>query len=251
MTYVKLKCCIPACTDNGVGHEEAVGVMGIGTNSLADRLDATLAHLSRASDCVVLRHYARGDVLYRQDEPASHMFYIVKGMVRTYILSPDGRERTFLIVRSGDLLGDAPFYLESKHLANAAAFGGEVGAYRIAREGFDCLLRADSELVRMLLANLAQRAYLLAQGVASQSFQDVRGRVQVALVQLAGQHGIVTREGIVIDMRITHEELARLVSANRATVSACLSRLQRDGFFRVIDQRIVLAPWAAGQLLPP
>lgn len=225
--------------------------MDAGKSSLTDALEATLAHLSKSSGCIVLTRYAGGDVIYRQDEPALHLFYILKGRVRTYVLSPDGKERTFFIVGAGDLLGDVSFYLENKCLSNAEAFGGEVEAYQIAREGFDRLLSENPELARVLLANLAQRAHLLAQGVVSQSFQDVRGRVQVALVQLAGQHGIVTGEGIVIDMRITHEELARLIGANRATVSACLSQLQRDGFCRVVNQRIVLAPWAAGQLLPP
>ncbi|MDY7042458.1 MAG: Crp/Fnr family transcriptional regulator [Chloroflexota bacterium] len=199
----------------------------------------------------MLRSYARGDVIYTQDEPASQLFYIIEGRVRIYILSPDGRERTFLIVGAGDLLGDVSFYLDSKTLANAEAFDKIVYTYQIAREGFDLLLDESPELSRTLLASLAQKTRWLAQEIADQSFHDVRGRVQVALIRLAGQHGTLTKQGITIDMRITHDELAKLVGANRATVSACLSELQRDGFYQVVDQRIVLAPWAAGQLLPP
>lgn len=220
------------------------------TASPAD-LQAVLAELPRSPDYVLLKHFDLGECVYRQGEAATHLFYILKGRVRTYVLSPDGKEKTFFIVGAGDVLNDADFYVQRPHATNAEAFERRVEVYQIGRAGFELIVQQHPELNQFLLSNLAAKANWLAEEIMRQSFHDVRGRVQLTLIQLAQQHGMLTAHGLAIDLRITHETIARLVGANRVTVSACLSDLQRDGFYQVIDQRIVLAPWAIGQTLPP
>jgi len=214
-------------------------------------LQAALDEIPRSPDYVLLKRFDLGDCLYRQGEVATHLFYIVKGRVRTYVLSPDGKEKTFFIVGAGDVLNDADFYLQRPHTTTAEAFERQVEVYQIGRAGFDLIVQQHPELNQFLLTNLAAKTNWLAEEIMRQSFHDVRGRVQLTLIQLAQQHGVLTAHGLAIDLRITHETIARLVGANRVTVSACLSDLQRDGFYQVIDQRIVLAPWAIGQMLPP
>jgi len=214
-------------------------------------LQAALLGLSQTSGQVVLGCYTRGDLLYRQGELAAALFYIVKGRVRTFVMAPDGREKTFLIVCPGNLLNDVAFYLESEQQTSAEALDLCVEAYRIDKAGFEHLLEEIPGVAHFLLSSLAVKTSSLIDDMTSQSFQDVRGRVQLTLIRLAEQHGVVTPQGIRIELRITHEAIANMVGANRAHVSACLSALQQDGFYQVVDQRIVLAPWAIGQLLPP
>jgi CRP-like cAMP-binding protein len=223
----------------------------IDRDSLADTLEATLEALAQRAAGVSRRRYGRGERLCCQDDPAGCFFFLYAGRVRTFVLSPNGREKTLLIAGAGDLVGDVPFYLGCPHLESAEAFSAEVEAYQIEGTGLEELLDRQPSLARALLANLAARVRLFTEELISQSFEDVRGQLQLVLLQLAGKYGRVTYAGVAIDMRLTHEELAKLVGANRATVSACLSQLQHEGFYRMIDQRIVLAPWAVGQLPPP
>jgi CRP/FNR family cyclic AMP-dependent transcriptional regulator len=217
----------------------------------ADTLPALLAELARTPEYVVLRHYAQGDLLYRQGEVNPYLFYDVKGRVRIYVLSPDGHERSLFILGAGDLLNDVAFYLRSEQPASAEAFESCVEAYEISQVGFERALAAAPCFAHFFLTGLARKTLLLTQELISSSFQDVQGRVQLTLIRLANHHGIVTPQGIAIGMRVTHEEIAKLVGANRGTVSTCMSELQRQGFYRVVDQRIVLASWAMGQVLPP
>jgi CRP/FNR family cyclic AMP-dependent transcriptional regulator len=214
-------------------------------------LETELAALATAMAGVEYKRFEKAEMLYRQDDLASCMFYIREGRVRIYMLSAEGKEKTTLFAGPGDMLGDVSFYLEERHLAYAEAFSPVVEVYQIDHEALGPLLSTSSDLANALLVNLSVRTRRVAEELASQTFLDMRGQIQVTLVQLAGQYGIVTPDGVAIDMHLTHEELAKLVGGNRARVSMCLSQLQRDGFYRVIRGRIVLAPWAAGQLLPP
>ena len=211
----------------------------------------TLSDLSRATSEVQLRRYLRGEILYHQGEPAAALYYLTKGRVRTYVVTQVGREKTLLIVGPGDFLNDVAFFLQREQPTTAEALDRHVEAYRMGQAAIDHLLESVPGMARFLLESLARKASVLIDDLGGRSFQDVRSRVQLALIELAQQHGVAVPDGIRIELRITHEALASLVGANRSHVSTCLSALQHEGFYQVIDQRIVLAPWAIGQQLPP
>jgi CRP-like cAMP-binding protein len=62
-------------------------------------------------------------------------------------------------------------------------------------------------------------------------------RVRVKLLQLAQDHGRVSRDGIRLDFPLTHEILAEMVGAARETVTRALDELEREGFL-IRDGRI-------------
>jgi CRP/FNR family transcriptional regulator len=218
---------------------------------LQDSLEATLDDMARVPALAALRRYGQGELLYRQGSAATHVFWVKTGRVRVHVLAADGRDRTLLIAGPGSALNDADFYLQRAASASAEALDAVAEAYKVSRAGFTQLLASQPALAECFLESLARETLRLTEEVVSLSFEDVRGRVQLALIRLANDHGVVTPQGVAIDLRVTHEDMSRLVGANRATVSACLSDLHRGGFYEVVRQRIVLAPWAAGQILPP
>ena len=217
---------------------------------LADGFEAALEKLADDSTCATLCSFRKGELLVRQGQRAP-LFYIVRGRVRTYVLSGDGREKTLAIAGPGALVNEADFYLDRPSMANAEIFDTSADAYVISRVGLGRLLHTEPSLTSFLLESHARTTTLLAEEVINLSFRDVSTRVQLVLIRLASDHGVVLRDGVAINLRVTHEDIARLVGANRATVSACMSELQRSGFFEVVNRQVILAPWAVGMVLAP
>jgi CRP/FNR family transcriptional regulator len=214
-------------------------------------LGAALDLLRDAIPGLLRRDFGAGDFLYRQEEPADRLFYVQSGHVRVFLLSTDGRERTLRILGPGELAGDYAFYLRRNHNAFAQAFDGPVTAYQISRPAYEALLQARPELYPTLLKIIAHTTFVLTETIEGQTFKDLRERVQRALLRAAGRYGTVGPDGVVINIHLTHETIASVVGATRTRVSVCLSELQHEGFYRVVDQRIVLSSWAAGLILPP
>jgi CRP/FNR family cyclic AMP-dependent transcriptional regulator len=214
-------------------------------------LGAALDRLRETIPGVNLRDFCSGDLLYRQEEPADCLLYVQSGHVRVFLLATDGRERTVRILGPGELAGDYCFYLGRPHNSYAQAFDGPVVAYQISRPAFEALLQAQPELYPTLLGILARTTLVVTEALERQTFKDLRERAQMALLSIAGRYGTVSPDGVTINLHLTHETIASVVGATRTRVSVCLSELQREGFYRVVDQRIVLSPWAAGLVLPP
>jgi CRP-like cAMP-binding protein len=85
---------------------------------------------------------------------------------------------------------------------------------------------AAEAIVEALTATLAQKTRTIA-NLSSFHHAD---RVRSKLVQLAQDHGRVSRDGIRLDLRLTHGLLAEMVGSARETVTRALEELEKEGF---------------------
>jgi CRP-like cAMP-binding protein len=81
-------------------------------------------------------------------------------------------------------------------------------------------------VVEQLAAGLAQRQEALANFAATHHAERVRRK----LLQLARRYGHVVRDGIRIDVPLSHALLAEMIGSSRETVTRALDELQREGF---------------------
>src|SRR4051794_32123646 len=73
---------------------------------------------------------------------------------------------------------------------------------------------------------------LLRQRESSRSLAGIRNidRVRRQLLELAREHGRVTRDGIRLDLPLTHDLIADMVGCARETVTRAFDEFQREGF---------------------
>lgn len=91
-------------------------------------------------------------------------------------------------------------------------------------------LIAIPEVADQLVAGLEET--LQRQREAARSLAGIRNtdRVRRQLVELAREHGRVRRDGIRIDLPVTHDLIADMVGCARETVTRAFDELQRSGF---------------------
>jgi CRP/FNR family cyclic AMP-dependent transcriptional regulator len=71
-------------------------------------------------------------------------------------------------------------------------------------------------------------------------FRSNRDRLIHLLLDLAEQYGERTAEGVLLGIKLSHQDLAAVIGATRETVTVLLGELQLDGFLKVSRQRIVI-----------
>lgn len=74
-------------------------------------------------------------------------------------------------------------------------------------------------------------------------FLDVPTRLARTLLKLAEKHRRKLDDGIQVQIRITHRELAELIGTTRETTTAALSRLKREGIVtRKLGKLLIASP---------
>lgn len=92
-------------------------------------------------------------------------------------------------------------------------------------------------VVEVVVRCSANRAYSLAITMAVSNLRRVDARLLVLLWYLADRWGRVTPEGVVLPLKLTHEMLARLVGAQRPSVTTALSQLEEENRLRRAPDR--------------
>jgi CRP/FNR family transcriptional regulator, cyclic AMP receptor protein len=173
--------------------------------------------------------YPAGAFMFRQGEPAAHVFVLTAGEVAIVSPARGGAEQVHAIVRAGDLIGELALLTDGRRTAGARATT-PVTAWAIGRDAFwaflDATPAASSALLRQLAERLAAREGLIDDLLSL----DVKGRLAKALLGLAERHGRAGPDGTRIALGLTHRDLAGLVGASRENVSRALAAFRKRGF---------------------
>jgi len=85
------------------------------------------------------------------------------------------------------------------------------------------------EIHAALMHRLIVRARRLSLQSAINALSRIEERLEVTLWELAYRFGRVTPDGIVLDLPLTHAQMAEMVAAQRPSVSTAFTRLQDHG----------------------
>lgn len=188
------------------------------------------------STCQEIR-LPKGSILFSSgSRPA--VYVAMRGRVETVIYSHCGSAVQLGAYRPGDLFGAASLLLGRQAHEARALEPAVVAAF--AADTFRAALEANPSALWALAALLAEGSALLESRLIDLALRDVPGRVLDALVGIARTTTVSDRRGRIITDRVTHEELARLVGANRVSVSRALSLLRRRGDIAMCGRHVVV-----------
>lgn len=182
---------------------------------------------------------ARGRPVWGPDQPSDRVYWIRSGCVR--VERPSGEDRA-LILRfhgRGDVFGVAALYSTRERGTRAVAHDA-CALFATPVQALEEVARDHGRLGLRLSDLLIARQRSLEARLAGIVFQPVRDRLLALFAELARDFGVRDSRGVIIDLRLTHREMAALIGATRETVSLTLVRLRRAGCIETVDRRVVL-----------
>ena len=105
---------------------------------------------------------------------------------------------------------------------------------------FHRFLMTNEKVVRQIIQVLCARLRHVWAQIQSLSYSTAEARIRGEIRQLGLRHGVADSRGIIIDLKVTHQEIAEMVGTSRETVTRTLARLQRGGIIKLENRRIIL-----------
>ena len=168
---------------------------------------------------------------------AEHVYLILSGRVRQYFINNRGVEKTMLLLSKGDIFGEVTA-LQRDMDQVATQTLTKVSVCKIPVAYFEKMLRENAELSFSMALMLSYKIRILMPQIQDASFCNAEERLKNLLFRLSIQQGILTRQGIRLPRKYTHEELANMISSTRSTVSRIMKRLAEEGVIKIIDRYI-------------
>lgn len=186
-----------------------------------------------------ITNFRRNEVLYRQGEPAEHVFLLLDGIVQSLLVNSAGHESLLRIHLPGSVLGITSLGTVPWRDASAKAIE-PVTVARIKRQDMVRLIAADPELAMRLIRLLVDRMRDFHFRVAELQSQSVEQRLARVLLAICQREPESTTPDGLAGVSLTHQDLAHLVNSRRQTVSAILGQFADRGYIAKKGRRLQL-----------
>jgi len=204
---------------------------------LVDAPPDTLAQLAAAA---VTQSFRARQVVYLPGDRAASVHFIASGRVKVSKVTRDGKELTLAYRTSGDFFGETCL-LEGGPREEMVEAMENTMSVELDRAGLDHLLANHAQVAYPFARALIDRWRGLQTKVEQLVFKDVGSKLAELLLRLGSEHGIEHRRGLVLGLKITHQEMANLIGSTRETVSLTLSQFKRKGFIHTEGRKVILA----------
>jgi CRP/FNR family cyclic AMP-dependent transcriptional regulator len=202
----------------------------------AATLERFLAHCHRR------RYPPRTDV-FRPGDPAGTLYYVINGSV-SIITEDDDRELVLGYFGTGEFVGEMGLFIESdrREVILRTRTPCELGeiSYERLYQLFDGPLAGDAtKIVYAIGSQLSRRLLDTSRKAGRLAFLDVTDRIIRTLHDLTREPEAMTHpQGT--QLRVSRQELARLVGCSREMAGRVLKKLQIDGVLHARGKTIVL-----------
>lgn len=195
-------------------------------------IDRFLVHCNK-------RRYPAKSVLIYAGDSTDVLYYIIEGSVTVLIEDEDGHEIVLSYLNAGDFFGEMGLFDEEKKRSAWVRARNQCEVAEIGYPRFRQLAIEDPDIIFELASQMALRLRRTSGMVGRLAFMDVAGRIARTLLDLCKEPDAITHpDGMQI--RITRQELGRIVGCSREMVGRVLKGLEDQQLISAKGKSIVV-----------
>lgn len=188
--------------------------------------------------CHRRKYPAKSTIISAGDKP-DVLYYIIQGSVTVLIEDDEGHEMVLAYLNVGDFFGEMGLFGDEASRSACVRVRAECELAEISYNNFRILGKEDPEILFSLSSQMATRLRNTSRKVGDLAFLDVAGRIAATLLDLAKQPDAITHpDGMQI--RITRQELGRIVGCSREMAGRVLKTLEEQGLITARGKTIVV-----------
>lgn len=193
-----------------------------------------------------LRRLERGATLWSAGDPANEVYWLRSGVVWVHQGRSIGREVSIGYFGRGTLLGLHPGGSGAQRVDDAEVHE-DLAVLVVRRPIFDAWLASWPAMIPGVLHAVSELTNRMQARLALIGLHGAKARLAGLLIELTRTFGVRDSSGVIIDLRLTHRELAGLIGATRETVSVAIVELRNAGLLRTEQRRVVVTSLGALQ----
>jgi CRP/FNR family transcriptional regulator, cyclic AMP receptor protein len=190
------------------------------------------------------RHFADGETIMRQGDPAAGVLAIVSGRVKVSVVGAGGREVVLQFPGSGALIGELATLSGGSRAATVTAVG-DVDTLELSAVDFRRFISGHPRVAGLVVEHVTSLLAEADRQLVDMATRDVTGRVAARLLELADQADASSQNTVRISLALTQDELAAWTGASREAVAKALQQLRELGWVQTGRREITVLDRAA------
>jgi global nitrogen regulator NtcA len=185
--------------------------------------------------------YDRGKTIFFPGDPAERVYFLQRGAVKLSRVYETGEEITVALLRENSIFGVLSLITgqSSDRFYHSVAFT-PVELLSIPIEQVEKTLTGNAELAMLLLRGLSSRILETEMMIETLAHRDMGSRLVSFLLILCRDFGLPSSEGVTIDLRLSHQEIAEAIGSTRVTITRLLGDLRKHNYISIHKKKITV-----------
>nr|MBI5455506.1 Crp/Fnr family transcriptional regulator [Candidatus Levybacteria bacterium] len=172
------------------------------------------------------RSYKKGQIIIRPDDTSNGIFYLEKGHVKSYSLTEQGEQKNHIIYKTGDIFPLIRSFIPT----NRSVFFETIDNSTLKmmeKEYFFTTIKADAQILFEITKKIIEIMKTHIERLDGLEYTKANSRIIDYLLFLADHFGKRKGKKILIEVPITHKDIADSTAISRETVSREIEELKR------------------------
>ncbi|WP_040207992.1 Crp/Fnr family transcriptional regulator [Neobacillus jeddahensis] len=181
-----------------------------------------------------------GSVLFHEKDPVEYVYLLLKGSISLGRVHVRGKEFILKILNDQELIVEYQLFKANPHYQFYAKALTNCELIMIKKEQFEDFIMTDPEAMNALVSWFST-GYLKAQMKCQDLIMNgKKGGLYSILIRLCNSYGVKTEDGILIDLPLTHQELANLTYGTREVIQRALKELRENEIILYENQKFTV-----------
>lgn len=179
-------------------------------------------------------------IIFNQGEKPEWFYILLEGKIKISKLSNDGREITIEFIDPGQFFGTLALIRGFSYPATASALE-DCKILKIPSGLFLDIYNRYPEINNLILHEITMRMKTSLDMLKGIALDQCSSRIAYQLLRLAGKYGKKTEGGILIDTKITRQQIAELAATTTETAIRVMGQLKKEGYIKENNRKILIS----------
>ncbi len=184
--------------------------------------------------------YKKKEDIFTEGDSPEWFYIVLKGKVKVTKLSHEGKEIILEIISPFDIFGGVAVLRNFPYPANAVAME-DSEVIKISRKNLMRLVDRFPNLMYCIALQLGDRMKSSYDSLKNIALERVEARIAALLLKLSNKVGVETKDGTLIDMRLTKQDVADMVGTTVETSIRTFSKFKKQGFVKETNGKIIIS----------
>jgi CRP-like cAMP-binding protein len=177
---------------------------------------------------VRVERYKKKESIFSEGDPSDWLYIVRTGKVKITKISHEGKEIILEVISPLDFFGGIAVMRGFPYPANAVAMEN-TELLKISRKNLLHIMDRFPGLMYCMATNIGDRIKGSHETLKSIALEKVESRIASLLIKLSDKAGEKTPEGVLINMRLTKQDIAEMVGTTVETSIRTMSKLKKAG----------------------
>lgn len=194
--------------------------------------------LREISDKIVIKPFKKYEIILYEEDTNDYMYVILNGKVKVIQTTEDGKEILLAMHQSDEFFGEMSL-IDGKTSPATVIVTEDSTIAIISRKDFHLLINTQKKVFENLMLILCSRLRESWEKIQLLNLKNASQRIKILFLMLSDKYGKKTAEGVTLNIKLTHQEIADMTGMARETVTRVIDRWQKDGEINVLKKKFI------------